>query len=327
MKPVIYLFAFFSAIVFSGCEPAAVGDKPAVTTNPAAQVLWTEVILGGNVTNASSEFAIERGVYWGTGSTPQSGGQKLSDQGGSGVFTLSLIGLNAKTTYYFQAYATNDNGTGYGEVLSFTTGGVDGTITDPRNGSSYPYTRIGTQTWTTRNLDYLPSVTPSTVESLTEPQYYVYDYEGTDLAAAKLSENYKSYGTLYNWTAAQGACPGGWHLPTDAEWKTLEMYLGLTQADADEVGSRGSIAIKMKNQAGWSSGNVSTNSSGLSIIPGGFTYPGGGFGSLGSMAQFWTATATDASQAWTRVFYGTGPAAERRGLYKSRGYSVRCVSN
>jgi uncharacterized protein (TIGR02145 family) len=327
MKPLFYPFALFLVIAFSGCDPVTVGDKPVVTTSPAAQVLWTEVILGGNVTDAGSEFGIERGVFWGTSSTPQSGGQKLSDQGGSGVFNLSLDGLTAKTTYYFQAYATNDNGTGYGEVLSFTTGGVDGTFTDSRDGSSYQYTNIGTQSWMMRNLEYLPSVGPSTLESQTEAHWYVYDYEGTDLVAAKASANYKTYGTLYNWTAARGACPAGWHLPTDAEWKTLEMYLGLTQADADEVGSRGSIAIKMKNQAGWSSGNVSTNSSGFSIIPGGFTFPGGGFGSVGSMAQFWTATESDASQAWTRIFYGAGPAAERRGLYKSRGYSVRCVSN
>ncbi len=327
MKPLIYPFALLLALSFSSCDPVTVGDQPVVTTSPAAQILWTEVNLGGNVTDAGSEFGIERGVFWGTSSTPQSGGQKLSGQGGSGIFTLPLDGLTAKTTYYFQAYATNDNGTGYGEVLSFTTGGVDGAFTDSRDGSSYQYTNIGTQTWMMRNLEYLPSVSPSTVESETEAHWYVYDYEGTDLFAAKASANYKTYGTLYNWKAAQGACPAGWHLPTDAEWKTLEMYLGLTQADADYVGSRGSIAIKMKNQSGWSSGNVSTNSSGFSIIPGGFTYPRGGFGNMGNMAQFWTATETDASQAWTRVFYGVGPGVDRIGLYKSRGYSVRCLKD
>ncbi len=55
-------------------------------------------------------------------------------------------------------------------------------------------------------------------------------------------------GGLYQWNemmqystsgGVQGICPTGWHLPTDSEWKTLEMALGMTQVQADLTGWRG----------------------------------------------------------------------------------------
>jgi uncharacterized protein (TIGR02145 family) len=237
--------------------------------------------------------------------------------------------LSEKTKYYFQAFATNGEGSSYGEVLSFTTGGNDGAYTDPRDGKVYAFKNIGSQTWMVKNLDYLPSVSPSTLESQTENRYYVYDYEGTDINSAKASSNYAAYGVLYNHTAAGGACPGGWHLPGDAEWKTLEKFLGMSQADADAEATRtgGLVGSQLKSDTGWGTGANGNNSSGLALVPGGFTYPGGGFGSKGSMAQFWTATEKDGTSAWTRVLYGAGVGVQRTALSKSRGYSVRCLKD
>jgi uncharacterized protein (TIGR02145 family) len=87
-----------------------------------------------------------------------------------------------------------------------------GTFTDTRDGHEYKTIQIGTQTWMAENLAYLPTTTPITTWSNTEPCYYVYDYA--------------KYGVLYNWTAALTACPTGWHLPSDAEWTVLLNYLG-----------------------------------------------------------------------------------------------------
>ena len=39
-------------------------------------------------------------------------------------------------------------------------------------------------------------------------------------------ENCKKYGRLYTWEAAKKACPKGWHLPSDAEWKILMNKMG-----------------------------------------------------------------------------------------------------
>ena len=92
-------------------------------------------------------------------------------------------------------------------------------------GNSYPTVRIGDQCWFSENCRYLPEVSPPIEGSETDPYYYVYGYEGTDLAAAKSTENYALYGVLYNWPAVmtEGICPSGWHIPTDFEWGTMEM--------------------------------------------------------------------------------------------------------
>ncbi|MBA7584634.1 hypothetical protein ES708_26591 [subsurface metagenome] len=89
------------------------------------------------------------------------------------------------------------------------------------------------------NLAFLPRVGPSSLFSETDPHYYVYDYQGSHVSEAKLTSNYQTYGVLYNWPAALNACPTGWHLPSDEEWKQLEMYLGMSQSEAENTGWRG----------------------------------------------------------------------------------------
>lgn len=120
------------------------------------------------------------------------------------------------------------------------------TFTDARDGHVYKFVTIGTQSWMAENLAYLPQINvPATSVPVAnkDPQYFVLNYEGTDLAAAKQTKEYKKYGVLYNWYAAmgeanaagasadavpsgvQGACPAGWHLPSKAEWKILENFV------------------------------------------------------------------------------------------------------
>ena len=48
--------------------------------------------------------------------------------------------------------------------------------------------------------------------------------------------NLADYGRLYNWYAvddARGLCPSGWHVPTDGEFMTLEMELGMSESEAN----------------------------------------------------------------------------------------------
>ena len=115
-------------------------------------------------------------------------------------------------------------------------------------GNNYAVVTIGSQTWMAENLAYLPEITfEDDWGSNTDPQYAVYDYapgSGTEtVAGAKATANYDTYGVLYNWSAAmdgdassssnpsgvQGICPNGWHLPSDDEWKELEMALGMSK--------------------------------------------------------------------------------------------------
>ena len=118
----------------------------------------------------------------------------------------------------------------------------------------------------------MPEVSPASQESETETYYYVYDYEGTDVEAAQSTYNYEAYGVLYNWPAVmtEDICPSGWHIPSDEEWQTMEMSLGMSSAVANETSWRGSpVANYMKATSGWIDGGNGSNSSGFTALPGG----------------------------------------------------------
>ena len=92
-----------------------------------------------------------------------------------------------------------------------------GFLYDARDHNVYKTVTIGRQTWMAQNLAYLPTVTGQDKKSTSIPCYYVYGYSGTDVQEAKKNPNYKTFGVLYNWPAANIACPEGWRLPDDAD--------------------------------------------------------------------------------------------------------------
>ena len=170
-------------------------------------------------------------------------------------------------------------------------------------------------------------VSPPAGESYTEPYYYyVYDYNGTDVAAAKLTDNYATYGVLYDWTAAKAACPTGWHLPSDDEWKQLEIFIGMRQSEADVWGYRGTNeGDKLKATSGWMNNGFNTDTFGFSALPGGYRDTNGLFNRIGESGCWWTATVRFDDFAWFRGMYDNHSKVILLGSYKGTGYSVRCV--
>ena len=78
---------------------------------------------------------------WSTSSGPVLTDSKTTDGSGTGKFTSTPTGLTPATTYYIRAYATNAEGTSFGEDLEFTTPDLPGFVTDiDRN--SYPIVGI-----------------------------------------------------------------------------------------------------------------------------------------------------------------------------------------
>ena len=203
------------------------------------------------------------------------------------------------------------------------------------------------------NLAYLPSVSPPTSQSYDTPQYYIYGYDGTNVDEAKATYIFKTYGVLYNWPAAmngastsntkpsgvQGACPAGWHLPSDAEWKDLEMYLGMTQAEADKEGERGTDEggkLKHPWEEYWFTPNPgATNSSGFTALPGGYMYPPAimapndisYFQWMVYSGNWWTSTQEDEQEAWSRYLWCLTSTIYRYSEDKNFGYSVRCLQD
>jgi uncharacterized protein (TIGR02145 family) len=124
-------------------------------------------------------------------------------------------------------------------------------------------------------------------------------------------------------------CPAGWHVPTDGEFNTLELYLGIPSAQIDNWGWRGiDQGDQMKNTTGWASGQNGTNTSGFSALPGGYRYYlDGTFNADGILSYWWTSTTLDATRSWYRELDGTDHGVYKAGVEKAAGKYVRCVKN
>ena len=180
-------------------------------------------------------------------------------------------------------------------------------FTDPRDGQTYETVEIGNQVWFAENLNY------ETENS------WCYNND---------PDNGDTYGRLYTWEAALNACPDGWHLPGDEEWKTLEINLGMTQNQANITAYRGTDqGEQMKSVSGWSDSGNGTNSSGFNALPGGLRHKDGSFGYEGRGALWWTASEHSDSKAWYRWLDYDFDQVRRYYYFKTTGASVRCFKN
>ena len=301
---------------------------PTVTTSSASGIENTSATVGGNVTNDGGATVTERGIYYGTSANPETTGTKVQIGSGTGTFSTTLNGLSIGTTYIVKAYASNSSETGYGQEIEFTTSG----LTD-YDGNTYETVTIGDQVWMAENLKvtHYPggSAIPHVIDDL---DWFNLEKNNSDDAYCFYNNNSSSaYGALYTYAAALNACPDGWHLPTDTEWKTLEMYLGMSQGDADKTGWRGSDEggkLKETGTTHWKSPNTgATNETGFTALPGGYrSQLEGNFILLGDMADWWTATETSTNNAAGRgLYYNYSTISRYTGYSKSRGIAIRCL--
>lgn len=225
------------------------------------------------------------------------------------------------------------------------------TLSDSRDSQQYSTVQIGTQCWFAENLAYLPSVQTNanfvSYGNAATPAYGVYGYTGTDVATAKATANYQTYGVLYNWYAAvatssttgteglQGACPTGWHIPTSAEQTTLYNTINNNVIYRCN-GTNGAIGKAVSSASGWTSdSNVcaignnqqTNNSTGFNVLPAGDRDSDNGtFGYLGTFTNFWSSSFSGSNVSTYYLYYVLN------GFYSTtdspvRGLSVRCIKD
>ena len=114
-----FLIIAFIACILASCKPDL--EKPTVVTLPISQITETSAVAGGEVISDGGAEVTSRGVCWSVDSNPTIENEKTFDGEGVGSFQSSLSDLSQNTTYYVRAYATNNEGTSYGEEVSFTT--------------------------------------------------------------------------------------------------------------------------------------------------------------------------------------------------------------
>jgi uncharacterized protein (TIGR02145 family) len=207
-----------------------------------------------------------------------------------------------------------------------------GTVKDI-DGNTYKTVKIGDQLWMAENLKTTKYKDGTPIPNETDDSYWSSLSTG---AYCWYNNDYSTYGSvygaLYNWFSVEtgNLCPTGWHVPTDLEWMTLEMHLGMTQAQANGTLYRGTDEgpkIKETGTVHWSSPNTgATNSSGFTALPGGYRYNYfGNFDDIGHFGYWWSSTAYSTTGAWSRALTYNYSNVGRYGFNKTYGFSVRCV--
>ena len=351
-----YGFSYYGFSV--RCLRDATGSEslPTVTTNTVSNITATFATCGGVVTSDGGATVTARGVCWSISQNPTVSDSHTTDGSGMGGFTSSLTALAAGTTYYVRAYATNSQGTVYGNEQSFTTMNSTGdgqpcpgaaTVTDI-DGNSYNTVQIGQQCWMKENLrttryangTSIPLGT-GTNTSTTMP----YRYNPNDDA-----NNVPAYGYLYNWPAVmhgasystanpsgvQGICPTGWHVPSKAEWTQLTDYV--SSQDAFVCGDTNTnIAKALASIVGWNTSNVDdcgpgnnpgmNNATGFSAIPAG-TYNMDHNELFGDRSSIWSATSTSSSLSTSAYHFIISRGYGGVSIFhysRAFGFSVRCL--
>ena len=226
------------------------------------------------------------------------------------------------------------------DILQIATG--LGSVTD-QDGNTYNYLTYGDQVWTLDNAEMvtysdgtpIPEVTDNIAwQNLTTGAWAYYDNDPTKPR-------------LYNWYAVMGIhdaasltdvtlrkefAPEGWHVPSDAEWTTLENHLIANGYNYDGTTTGNKIAKAMASTSGWNSflttgavGNDQSlnNSSGFNAFPEGLRTST--FSSEGYLAYFWSSTEDGTDYAMASYLDANSSDLSRGGYFANDGFSVRFV--
>lgn len=248
----------------------------------------------------------------------------IFDETGITITELEINDLVLNTEYFWRVKAVNNaTESEWSEIWSFTT-------------TQYEYVIIGDQVWMQKNLnvshyrngDVIPNVTSSSEWSnLTTGAWCYYNND---------EANGLIYGKLYNWFTVndeRGLAPEGWHIPSDEEWKLLEMELGMSQEEADDFGWRGTNqGSQIAGRADlWEDGELDKNSDfniiNLNILPSGYRGLNSEFWNIKMFANFWTSNNYRDEFTFFRNLYFNKMQIYRTDANKTYGYSVRCIKD
>jgi uncharacterized protein (TIGR02145 family) len=299
-------------------------DLPVVTTSAITTGTSGTANGGGNVTDEGGAPVTARGVCWSTITNPTLSDNFSSDGTGPGTFSSSITGIIAGTMYYVRAYATNANGTVYGNQLSFTADGISGSVSDI-DGNAYGILYLGTQVWMASNLKTTRYNNGSTINTGLSNSTWASTAIGAYAIYNDVASNNSTYGKLYNWFAvndSRNICPIGWHMPNQTDWNTLITYLG---GSASAGG-----ALKTTGTTVWASPNSgATNSSNFGARGGGKrNETTGAYAYLNNEGYFWTSTqgGTSTNGIYFKVIY-TSDNSFTGEVDKNAGFSCRCIQD
>lgn len=203
------------------------------------------------------------------------------------------------------------------------------------DGNVYKTVKIGDQIWMAENLRVTHYRDGAAIQNLSESEGWDSTTSG---AYCYYNDNRNSaiiYGALYNWYALvdqRNISPQGWHVPTDTEWKKLEMHVGMSwfQANYGKTYRGTNEGSKLAGNADlWDDGELESDPafsiSGFNALPAGGIL-GIGPTSKDRLAWFWSATGSQfAGAAYYRELYWNDSRIVRSVINKKIGISVRLI--
>ena len=207
-------------------------------------------------------------------------------------------------------------------------------ITELQNAANVaplPNIAIGTQTWSSSNLDVATYRDGTPIPQVTDPAAWTNLTTGAWCYYANNAGNRTTYGKLYNWYAVAGIhdndpntpnkilAPTGWHIPSDNEWTTLTTSLGGSTIAGGKMKASSTL---------WQTPNTgATNESGFTGLPGGLRYFDGVYFDQGIAGNWWTSSEFNATSGWFYHLISSSSSTGRFSGPKAYGFSVRCVKD
>lgn len=208
-------------------------------------------------------------------------------------------GIDNGNDYRIKIFSNTDDFVFY-ESKEFKILGKGGVseFTDLRDNQVYKTVKIGNQWWFAQNFNYK---TPS--------GSWADNYIG----------NSDNWGLYYDWQTAMSICPDGWHLPTDEDWKALELFIGIKTTEINREGARGRYEGLLLLENGGLDFDVK--------FAGYFNHDYNAFYNSWIESNFWTSTKYYSNSAWIRRFSFNSGAINRTKVAVEHGLSVRYCKN
>lgn len=257
--------------------------------------------VGGEFTKIGQE-----GKIW-TSTNSSNGGYAMK-------FTYDSVSVSQEDQNYRDGFS----------VRLIKTDSINPGAVSDYDGFIYPTVKIGSQVWTTRNLEVTHynngNVIPNVVDNATwistsNGAWCYYNNMNPDIPLTH------TYGYLYNWHAVNTGilAPSGWHVPTNAEWAALIAYLGGNTIAGG----------KLKETSGnhWLLPNEATNDVDFYALGGSNRNDTGNFGTIKQGGYFWTSTPNTATNAYYRYVYYYDTIVNQNFGSNKFGLSVRLIKN
>jgi hypothetical protein len=305
-------------------------DKPTLTTTAIGSLTPASVITGGNITNDDDFNISKRGVCWSTTPGPTTALDTRTDDGsGSGVFSSNISGLDPETVYYIRAYATNCNGTSYGNEITFTTppficGTSPLTIYHVAD-SVAPVTK----TVTYQTNKYIPGI---------KNRCWITKNLGADQQASVVSDNTEpAAGWYWEFNRKQGYRHDGFNVTPNLNWPTSSTpasdWLAVNDPCRQELGTQWRIPTYTEwngaDSAGnWNNGQAAFSST-LKLHYSGYINgnPQGGatLMSRGGYGWFWSSSQLQFQSDWASGLQMESSACVMGSISKNLGLTLRCL--